>query len=95
MKKLSTEQIAWVFGHMADHLDQGGSFSDMLKRLGLSEEAHDELAASGAIEVANILDWASQLENIVSSISDDFEIEFTMDDFTEPKKKDPGDSKPN
>jgi pantothenate kinase-related protein Tda10 len=99
MEKLTVEQIAWLFGHLADHLDEGGSMDDMLVRLSLKSEDLDSLVEVGAVDVVNILDWASQIENIVSAAvgdeNSDIEIDFVSDDITDeigsiPKKEDPG-----
>lgn len=89
MEKPSVEQIAWVFKHLADHLDQGGNFSKMLERLELPNDSYLELLAVGAIDVVNILDWASMLETMISTMSDDFDgldVEFTPEKKKEPEK---------
>lgn len=99
MNKPTIDQIAWVFEHLVDHLDEGGTFEDMMNRLEIKPESYAIIEAVGAVDVINILDWASQIENIVSTALDADEtieevgtsVDFTIDDgFLVPKKGDPG-----
>jgi hypothetical protein len=86
MDKPTVAQIAWIFKHLCDHLDQGGNFSKMMERLELSIDSYPQLMAAGAVEVVNILDWASMLESMVSTIVEDFDIDFVPEKKKEPEK---------
>lgn len=56
MDKPTIEQVGWVFKHLKDHLDQGGSFKYLIyERLGFGLEAYSELCNEGGMAISNAL----------------------------------------
>lgn len=60
----SLTQLAWVFDKLAQHLSEGGTFRQLVEKLGYGAEAYEILMAAGGVEIANALDWASTMEDI-------------------------------
>lgn len=54
--KPTIEQVAWVFKHMADQLQEGGSFRYLIyTRMGYGPEAYLPLYEAGGMEITNAL----------------------------------------
>jgi hypothetical protein len=63
----SLSQLAWLFDKLAQHLTEGGTFRQLVERMGFGADAYELLMAAGGVEVANALDWASTMDDIATA----------------------------
>lgn len=53
-EKPTIDQVAWVFAHLNDHLDELGSFRYLVyDRMGYDEEAYIPLFSAGGMAITN------------------------------------------
>lgn len=70
----TAEQVAWVFERLAEHLEEGGSFRDLIyDRMGFEGDAYNKLLAAGGHEIASVLDWHASRGDIEVEFLDDEE----------------------
>lgn len=63
MKKPSIEQTAWVLGHLAAQLREGGSFRYLIyDRMGYGHEAYAPLYGAGGMTITNVFLELSELQ---------------------------------
>jgi len=63
MNKPTVEQVAWVFKHLCDHLDNPGTCRHLIyERLGFEPKDYGVLCESGAQAIANALFDAHKLD---------------------------------
>lgn len=60
----SAGQVAWVFHHLNEHYDEGGSFRHLIyQRLGFDEKAYGVLMGTG-LHLSNLLNCAKDSEDV-------------------------------
>jgi len=65
MEKPTTEQLVWVFQKLKEHLEEGGSFRDLIyDRLGLDHDDYEPICEAGGKEVADALDWIQKMSDL-------------------------------
>ena len=75
-KKPSVEEVAWVFEHLLKHLEEGGTFRQLIiSRMGYGPDSYVQLIEAGGMEISNALDWASTMHEIVGS-DDTLKVDF-------------------
>ena len=61
--KPTIEQVAWVLGHLADQLKEGGSFRYLIyDRMGYGPEAYQPLYEAGGLAITNALHEQHELD---------------------------------
>lgn len=61
----TVEQVAWVFEHLREHLELGGSFRKLIyDRMGFGPEAYLRLYYAGGMIISNKLNEADEPEDV-------------------------------
>ncbi len=66
----TAEQVAWVFHHLNEHYDGGGSFRELIyRRMGFDEPAYGILMGQG-LPLSNLLNCARENEDVTNALAD-------------------------
>ena len=69
MEKPSIEQVAWVFTHLCDHMNDGGSFRYLIyNRMGFGPEAYTTLYMAGGMALSNAFGELEDMREVIESL---------------------------
>ncbi len=77
--KPTVSQVCWVLQRLSEHMEEGGTFRFMVHdRFGFDAEAYYDLMDAGGMEISNVLDWMSTMDEIaIMKPKNRFEIEYS------------------
>jgi len=70
-EKPTAEQVAWVFRHLLDHFEEGGSFRYLIyDRMGFGPESYRTLYEAGGMLLTNIAKQYSKYKDYLREIEE-------------------------